>query len=365
MNTDRLLAATDGIETPVAVVDVEAMERNLDRMARISSAAGARLRPHAKTHKSPRIAARQLAHGAVGLTVATLTEAEVFAESGVNDILLAHPPAGEAKLNRLARLAQRLPRLAVSLDDVDLALQLPQGVAVLWEVDTGLARVGTKPGTATATAVASLVSRIGSKRFRGLLTHAGHAYRAVQPGARHHIAVDEIGGLLESTEALRALGIEVHELSVGSTPTAEYAPQLRGITELRPGTYVYGDANQVTLGSHRLEDCALAVVATVVSTPAPDRAVIDAGSKAISADRVVPSLDVYGLLISCPALRLERLSEEHGVLVSNAPTGLHVGARLVVVPAHACTTVNLHPEVLMVAADGAGSWDPVAARGWR
>ncbi len=365
MNLDRVLEAAAPFETPLAVVDVEVMERNLECMATIARAAGARLRPHAKTHKSPRVARRQLARGATGLTVATLKEAEVFADAGVDDLLIAHPPAGEGKLRRLAELAGRVKRLAVSLDDTELGSRLPSEVEVLWEVDTGLGRVGTQPGAPTAKAVARLIDHIGPGRVRGLLTHAGHAYRAVQPDARREVAQAEIGGLLESAQALRSLGIDVRELSVGSTPTAEFAPQLAGITEMRPGTYVYGDANQVTLGSQRLADCALAVIATVVSTPAADRAVIDAGSKAISADRLVPVLQGYGLILGRPALRLERLSEEHGVLLSDAPTDMRVGERVAVLPAHVCTTVNLHPQVLMTDLKGRGDWDPVAARGWR
>ena len=353
------LAATADLVTPVAVVSIHAMERNLDRMSALASAAGVDLRPHAKTHKSPTVALRQLAHGASGLTVATLREAEVFADAGIGDILVAHPPVGAPKRQRLAALAERVRRLAVSLDDPALAAGLPEAVEVMWEVDTGLHRVGTPPGEPTLRGVRELLRH--TSRFRGLLTHGGHAYA----GDRERAAREEWQGLVESAELLRREGIEVAELSVGSTPTAAFAGEAGkgGITEMRPGTYVYGDANQVRLGSHRLDDCALGVVATVVSVPAPDRRVLDAGSKSLSADLRAGGLAGYGIVAGYPDLVVERLSEEHAVVTGAA--GLGVGDRVLVVPAHACTTVNLHPEILFVGGPAEPWWDPVAARGWR
>jgi len=346
------------------VVDVAVMERNLAAMARLAASAGVRLRPHAKTHKTPLVARRQLEHGAAGLTVATLREAEVFAESGIDDLLLAHPPAGRAKLDRLARIGESVRRLAVSLDSLELAGTVPESVEVLWEVDTGLRRIGTPPGEATVEAVLRLVEGIGPARFRGLITHAGHAYAAARPEDREAVAAQEAVGLIETGAMLRARGIPVLELSVGSTPTAPYAGRFDGITEMRPGTYVFGDANQVTLGSQTLEDCALAVVGSVISTPARDRAVMDAGSKALSADLRVPGLDSFGIVLGREDLTVDRLHEEHAVIGGAGAGGLRIGDRLVIVPAHACTTVNLHPALLYVT-DREATWHPVEARGWR
>jgi len=346
------------------VVDVAVMERNLAAMARLAASAGVRLRPHAKTHKTPLVARRQLEHGAAGLTVATLREAEVFAESGIDDLLLAHPPAGRVKLDRLARLGESVRRLAVSLDSLELAGTVPESVEVLWEVDTGLRRIGTPPGEATVEAVLRLVEGIGPARFRGLITHAGHAYAAARPEDREAVAAQEAVGLIETGAMLRARGIPVLELSVGSTPTAPYAGRFDGITEMRPGTYVFGDANQVTLGSQTLEDCALAVVGSVVSTPARDRAVMDAGSKALSADLRVPGLDSFGIVLGREDLTVDRLHEEHAVIGGAGAGGLRIGDRLVIVPAHACTMVNLHPALLYVT-DREATWHPVEARGWR
>lgn len=363
MDAERVRAAADAVETPVAVVDVTAMESNLVAMRTRAAAVGVRLRPHAKTHKSAFVARRQLAHGAVGLTAATLTEAEVFAGAGVGDLLIAFPPVGQMKLHRLAALAERVGRLAVSTDSVEVATALPEWVDVLWEVDSGHHRVGTAPGEATVTGVTALVAAIGEARFRGLLTFPGHAYAVADRDELVRVAEAERRVMLETAAQLRAAGITVRELSVGSTPTATWIEA--GPTEMRPGSFVYGDAQQVVLGAMTLEACALGVVATVVSTPARDRAVIDAGSKALAADARLSLLRGYGMVVGREDLLLERLSEEHGMLV--APGGwtrLRVGDRIVVIPAHCCTTVNLHPAVLMVEA-GRAWWDPVAARGWQ
>jgi D-serine deaminase-like pyridoxal phosphate-dependent protein len=356
------VAADSG--TPVAVVDEAVMEANLRRMAEFATASGVRLRPHAKTHKSIEVARRQLALGATGLTVATLTEAETFAAAGVDEILIAHPTVGQVKLRRLGSLAARLGRLAVALDDVGIASTLPAQVDVMWEVDTGQHRIGTPSGEETVRAVAELVRAIGQSRFRGLITHGGHAYQAKDDVERRTAAAEEANGLLESAAMLRALGIEVRDLSIGSTPTVG-AHSLEGITEIRPGTYVYGDANQVTLGVMRLEDCALAVAACVVSTPAEDRAVIDAGSKALSADLRVPGMSGFGIVVDRPHLNVARLSEEHAVLTAAGATGLSVGDFVVIVPTHVCTVVNLHPEIAIFDGGGTVRWQTIEARGWR
>jgi len=364
MNVERILAATEDIITPVAVVDEEIVERNLARMAKLAADHNVKLRPHAKTHKSAYMAQRQMAHGAVGLTCATFTEAEVFADAGVEDLLIAHPPVGRPKLERLAVLAKRVKRLAVSLDDVGIAQSLPTRVEVLWEVDPGQHRIGTAPGEPTLKAVQELVRTIGPERFRGLITHGGHVYGATNQTERQRAADQETESISTTADMVRKAGIEVRELSVGSTPTAGLA--LRGgITEMRPGTYVYGDANQVVLGSQRLADCALAVVATVVSTPAADRAVVDAGSKALSADLRVAGLDGYGVVLGRHDLTVARFSEEHAVVTAAERTSLKIGDRVLILPSHACTVVNLHPALLLTSAGGETRFLDVDAHGWR
>jgi D-serine deaminase-like pyridoxal phosphate-dependent protein len=213
--------------------------------------------------------------------------------------------------------------------------------------------------------VKQLVDYVGIERFRGLLTFPGHVYRYPGVEGRRTIAHQEMALLQETAHLLREQQIEVRELSIGSTPTASFAPEVPQMTEMRPGCYVYGDTNQITLGSMSLDACAFGVVATVVSTPAPDRAVIDAGTKALSVDLLVPGLVGFGVVLNHPDLVLERLSEEHGVLISKTETHLHLGDRVIIIPVHCCTTVVLHEQVLMVSAEGIAIWDEVGARGWQ
>src|SRR2546427_11233248 len=201
MDVERILAATEDI-TPLAVVDDEADERNLARMAKLAADHNVKLRPHAKTHKSAYMAQRQMAHGAVGITCATFTEAEVFAEVGVEDLLIAHPPVGRPKLERLAALAARVTRLAVSLDDVGIARTLPPSVEVLWEVDPGQHRIGTLPGKPTVKAVEELIRAIGAARFRGLITHGGHVYAATNQRERQIAAEQENQAVTTTAEML-------------------------------------------------------------------------------------------------------------------------------------------------------------------
>ena len=365
MNADVLLTAAAAYTTPFAIVDQAVMRTNITAMQTLADKVGAGLRPHAKTHKSARVAQLQLQAGARGLTVATLREAEYFAQMGVEDLLLVHPPVGTPKETRLAALADRVSHLAVAVDSLEAALQVPKTVQLLWEVDTGHHRLGTLPGSPTVEAVRRLVDQVGIERFKGLLTFPGHVYGQRDREGQLAIAYQEIRLLQETADLLRRDQIEVRELSVGSTPTARFAAEVQHMTEMRPGVYVYGDANQVTLGSKSLDECALGVVATVVSTPTRDRAVIDAGTKALSVDARVSGLNSFGLVVDHPGLILERLSEEHGVVVSEAGTGLRIGDRLIVIPIHCCTTVNLHEQILMVSAAGIATWDETGARGWQ
>jgi D-serine deaminase-like pyridoxal phosphate-dependent protein len=366
MRVERMLAAAERFATPLAAVDVSAMEANLTAMQARAAALGWSLRPHAKTHKSAAVARRQVAHGARGLTAATLHEAEVVAAAGLDDLLLAHPPVGRAKRERLAALTPKLRRFAVSVDSLDAVRGLPAEVEVLWEIDSGQHRLGTPPGDASVAGVLQLIDVIGVERFRGLLTFPGHAYAAQGDGALDEVAAAEKEALLGTSDLLVARGVPVRELSLGSTPTmARHAAggEHTGV-EARPGVYVYGDAQQMALGTMTAEACALAVIATVVSTPDRRRAVIDAGSKALAADVSVAGLRGFGSVVGREDLLLERMSEEHGVLTATTPTGLSIGDRVAVIPAHCCTTINLHPAVLMVE-EASAWWDPVAARGWQ
>jgi D-serine deaminase-like pyridoxal phosphate-dependent protein len=354
------------LSTPSVLVDLDVLERNIARMARRSREAGVRLRPHAKTHKCPEIARLQRAAGAWGLSVAKVGEAEVFADAGFDDVFVAYPVVGEDKGRLLLALADR-GRLAVGADSAEGARTLAapfretgRSLDVLLKIDVGYGRVGVRPEQAVA--LARLIADLPGLRLRGVFTHAGHGYLA-----ETRVEVDEIacleGRRLAATAAdLRAAGLPVEEVSVGSTPTAALAMRVPGVTECRPGNYVFHDASQVALGTCGVEDCALTVVATVVSVSAPDRAVVDAGSKTLSSDPLRPRPGGYGQVLG-RASRIEKLSEEHGVIAVAEGESFRVGERVRILPNHACVVANLHDRLLGVSGDRVEAVLTVAARG--
>jgi D-serine deaminase-like pyridoxal phosphate-dependent protein len=342
------------LETPALVVDLDRLEANLARMAARARTAGVALRPHAKTHKCPPIGHRQLAAGAVGLTVATLGEAELFAAAGCPDLFIAYPLwAGGGRAARLRRLHERV-RLRVGIDGPEAAELLAaatRGAAgplpVLVEVDCGGRRTGVPVGAVAE--LAATCRRLGLE-VRGAFTHPGHAYTG--PDRVQAAAADERAALAGAGAALAGLVDGAPELSGGSSPTAlaGYGPGGRAgpaATEIRPGTYVFGDRQQMRLAGLPAGQVALVVAARVVSTPRPGEAVLDAGSKALSTDR--PAwLSGHGWLPDAPEAQLAAITEEHAV-VTGLARPVQVGDLLPVIPNHVCTAVNLGREVFVVA----------------
>jgi len=359
------------LETPALLVERSVLDRNLSAMQRWAASCGVALRPHAKTHKCPTIGRRQVELGAAGLTVATLAEAESMVEAGVTDLFLAYPPVGRWRLERLEGLLGRAT-VVVGVGSVEhvealarLGGELGHELPYRWEVDSGLGRLGTPPGAATVEAIAAALERPWT-RFAGLFTHAGHAYRAASAEEIEEIGRWEGGSLVETAELLRARGVPVDTISVGSTPTARSAARVAGVTEIRPGTYVYYDATQVALGVAEPEDCAQTVLATVVGRPAPDRVVVDAGTKALPPENPSGRVSGFGRVVGHPDLVLERLFEEHGVLrASTGRNDLPVGHRVRLVPNHACTTTNLHARLYLVDGDEIERALSIEARDWR
>lgn len=354
------------LETPRVLVDAGRLRRNVTRMAEAARAAGVRLRPHAKTHKIPEVGRLQLQAGAAGLSVAKASEAEVFAAAGAADLFIAFPVVGSDKGRRLVALSERV-RLAVGVDSVEGARTLAapfvdagRRLDVLVKVDVGFHRVGVRP--ADAPLLALRLAETNGLRVRGVFTHAGHAYLQDSPGAVAAVGEQEGRLLAEAAEAVRAKGVALEEVSVGSTPTARSAMSQAGVTECRPGNYVYLDASQVALGTCAEEDCALTVLATVVSVPEPGRAVLDAGSKTLSSDPLRPRGDGFGLLLGTRS-RLSRLSEEHGVVAVAEGDSFRVGQKVRVLPNHACVVSNLHDRVTVVSGEDVVDEWTVAARG--
>ena len=348
----RLPDRLDSVPTPALVIERAKLRRNIDDMAARARGAGVALWPHGKTHKCAEIAELQRAAGAAGLTVATLTEAEYFSAAGFTDILLAYPPVGQWRLARLAALATQA-NVRVVLDDV----QVLEGLIVacrsagaripyLWEVDSGAGRLGTPPGRPTADA---LLRAPGSDEcpFDGLMTFGGHAYGALDDADLDRCAEDERAALTASAEALAGGGVDARTRSAGTTPTAHRLRPGPAFTELRPGNYVFYDATQVALGLVERDRCALSVRATVVGRPADDRVILDAGSKALAAERLTPRADGFGFVVGHPGLRVERLYEQHAIVASDQPCRLAIGERVDVVPNHACAATNLHRQALI------------------
>lgn len=360
----------DAVTTPALIVERDRLVRNVAEMAARAKSLGVALRPHAKTHKSPAIAALQREHGAAGLTVATLTEAEGFAAEGVEDLLLTAPPVGDWRLTRLIALARRV-RIRVAVDGAEAVAGLEEAcrrggirVGYLWEVDCGVGRFGTPPGAATAEHIARADEHATHASFDGLLTFGGHAYGASDGDGIAAAARDEHDAISETVSALADRGIDVAVRSVGSTPTSHAMQSGDGITEIRPGNYVFYDATQAALGVVAPERCALSVLATVTSRPTADRLILDSGSKALAAERLSTLTPGFGMIEGHPGLRVDRLYEEQAIVHSDAPCDIPVGARVRVVPNHACAAANLHSEMLVVQHGTVVDVWPVATREW-
>jgi D-serine deaminase-like pyridoxal phosphate-dependent protein len=369
------------LPTPSVLIERQRLVGNLDRMQAAASARGIRLRPHAKTHKSPRIAAWQIERGAVGITCAKLGEAEVFAAAGIKDIRLAYP-IHPLNASRLIPLLDRT-RLSFIVDHPliargwSMAMEAAgREVDVLVKIDVGFHRCGIDPNGESPVTFLKEVAALPGLRLKGVLAHAGHGYHASSPEDLREIAKTEARTLRDLVERARRDGIFIEEVSAGATPTARFSLEQEGLTEYRPGNYVFFDRTQVGLGAATLDDCALTVLATVVSKPAPDRIILDCGSKTLSSDaaRGFGPIQGHGAVFRDPVLRpgarpdpdliVERLSEEHAtVRAARGTTPLEPGDRVRVLPNHACVVSNLVDQVWLVDQHEMIEVLPIAARG--
>lgn len=343
------------LPTPALLVDLNVLERNLARMQARCDALGVTLRPHVKTHKCVEIGRMQRDLGARGITVATLEEARAFGDAGFDDITWAFPVI-PGRIGEARAIAERSTlRLLVDSRAAIEALERNGFPFHVWlEVDSGDHRSGVDPASDTALELARALADSARLLFDGILTHAGHTYRAADEAARRAVAAEERDAVIGLANRLRDLGIEVGGVSVGSTPGMTAVDHLRGVTEARPGNYAYFDATQVALGACEAADCALTVWASVVSS-APDHAVIDAGALALSKDvgpsGGPPSMGRLFAEYERGRLREERLvslSQEHGVV--GGP--LEVGSRVRILPNHSCLTNACFDRVHAVRGEG-------------
>ena len=358
------------LDTPAILIDLDVVSRNLDWMQKKADSHGIDLRPHIKTHKIPDLALMQTRMGARGITVAKISEAEVMAKAGIDDIFIANQIVTEEKLNRLAALAKRV-KLYVGLDSLAAARRLSEifsaaGLAIdyLIEIDSGLKRCGVLPGV-DAMEFFQTVGTLPALKFKGIFTHAGQVYGAGSIKEVEDVSRLESTVMADTANGLQDLGVLPETVSVGSTPTIKVWQGHRGINEIRPGNYIFNDVMQVALGVAKPEDCALTVMATVISRPTKQRAVIDAGSKVFALDKGVHGKDMmsgFGMVLGKKAI-LARLSEEHGVMSVHANEDLEVGDIVRIIPNHACTVVNLFDKAYGIKGSEIVEEFKIAARG--
>jgi D-serine deaminase-like pyridoxal phosphate-dependent protein len=354
------------LDTPALVVDLDRLEANIARMAAVARQGDKALRPHTKTHKTPEIARMQVSAGARGITVAKLGEAEVMADHGFDDIFIANQIVGPIKLQRLTDLAKRA-RIIVGVDDVGVTQSMAEAahragvqIGLRIEVDTGIRRAGVR-SIDEAVALGKAIAGMSEVRLDGIFTYEGHA-NAGGPEERERTCRSAAAYLRDVAAALGDCGIDPGNLSVGSTAGAPIMATEPGISELRAGVYVVNDCGQMARGA-RFEDCALTVIATVVSRPDDSTAIIDAGTKSLSGDKGVEG-SRHGRLMEDSDTVFDWANEEHGHLdLTRTAFRPRIGDRVRIVPFHACTAVNMHD--VMHAARGErveASWK-IAGRG--
>jgi D-serine deaminase-like pyridoxal phosphate-dependent protein len=360
------------IPTPAMVVDLDKLRRNIDEMADRAREAGMDLRPHIKTHKTPIISHMQVRAGAVGITCAKLGEAEVMAAAGIEDIFLAYPIVGPDKVERLLNLARWIPKISTAVDTLeaaralsDAAVERGQRIDVLVDVECGYKRTGVTLGEPLVELTRAIVGSMPGLRYVGLMVMAGYVYKELDPDKQ--LAAERRGAkyATDGAELLRSKGIESEIISVGSTPGAKYMHQVEGVTEYRPGAYVFGDVINADLGAHTLDEMALTVLTSVVSVPAPTHFIVDAGTKALTnaASKTTPG---RGPLVQMPGLAVSWLCEEHGMVdLTSGTAPPPLGAKLDILPNYVSDVVNLGDKLWVVQGDDVvGEWD-ILARGKR
>lgn len=333
------------LDTPALIVDLDIMERNLQRVQDYCNLHGLRLRPHTKTHKSIEIGRRQLALGAVGLTVAKTSEAEEMLGAQPRDLLVAYPVIGEQKARRLASIAA-MTRLTVAIDSLLGAQQLSAAaaaanvrIAFLTEIDVGLGRVGVTPEEAVALTLEA--QKLPNLDWRGVNFYPGH----IKSQDAEKLA--SLATLVAHIRAcFSAAGLTAEIVSGGSTPTLFHSHQIPGITEIRPGTYIFNDLNTVASGACSLENCAASVLVTVVSRAREGHMIIDGGSKTFSSDKLSSGGPGHGRLVAAPGALFHKMNEEHGFVdLTNAERTFEIGDKVSIIPNHICVVVNLHEYV--------------------
>lgn len=351
------------VATPGLVLDLDVFDRNLDEMAAIARSAGVELWPHAKTHRMARAGQHEIAHGAAGLCVAKLGEAEAFAAAGIKRLFVANPIVGDDKAERALALHRRV-ELTLATDTPDAAAGIGRVFAAIGEkarfmlaIDLGLGREGVR--IENAARIAAAIHALPGVELVGIYTHEGTTYGATDEADLKRRAIAAGEAMVAAATAIRAAGVPLPIVSMGASASAREVAHVPGVTQIRPGIFAFNDVGQIALGNATLETTAIRVIATVTSHPDPDRACIDAGSKSLSTDLVPAAahreeFPGLGLIVNAPGWVIERMSEEHGWLRwhgKGAPTALPVGTRLEIVPNHVCMAFVMLRRASVVRSD--------------
>jgi len=376
------------VDTPSLIVNLEILQKNIVRMAEFAKTAGVKLRPMTKTHKCPAISHLQLKAGATGIQVAKLSEGEVMEAAGIKDIFISNQVVGTQKIDRLLRLARKA-KIRIAVDGIENAGEISQlaeargmKIDTLLDIDTGIKRTGVLP-RGPALEPAKEIVKLPGLNLMGIYTHEGVVYRARSKEELQEIATRAARDMVETADSLRENGIGIEEVSLGSTPGAKITAKVKGVTEIRPGAYVFNDMQQLSLGVCSEEDLALSLLTSVISIPADDRAICDAGSKAAGPDSctfgaftpssVRPKIDQVSRLGLVRTLDGEilrdvifdsRIGEEYGLLqAKNCHELFKVGDKIEIIPLHCCGMVFLHDEIVGIRDDGVEVIWPISARG--
>lgn len=343
------------IDTPALLIIEDRMDRNILHMQTLADENYSWLRPHIKTHKSVDIAQRQITLGAPGITTAKLSEAEIMFESGINDIFIANQITHPLKINRLKMLHAQC-RVIIGIDnEKQIALLRPafektiRPLEVRIEIDSGFHRCGVREKKALLDLARKILVEPWLS-LEGIFTHAGQIYSATSEESVAKIGKAEGEAAAEAHAYLHKKGIEIQTVSVGSTPSVKYAVRNDTVNEIRPGNYVFYDGIQLALGSTRAESCSLFVLATVISQPKKNNIIVDTGSKALGLDRGAHSAQLisgYGTPVNIEA-KIERLSEEHGILKLKKAEPVELGSPVIILPNHACAVANLFEKYYLI-----------------
>lgn len=366
-----LISRYSQLDTPALIVDFDIVKRNLAAMQEKADAFGVRLRPHTKTHKMPEMARLQIEMGACGITVAKVGEAEVMAARGLKDIFIANEIVGQSKIERIQQLSRRC-KIRLGVDQPVQVDQLQEvfrdeeaPVEVLIEVEVGENRSGVISDEQLA-ALAQHIQKQSKVVLKGVFSHEGHSYRAASVEHCRRICLDAQVRTLQAAQVVRDQGADIDTVSIGSTPSLLHSEIIAGITEIRPGTYIFMDVGQGTAVSD-YGRCAATVLATVISLPTADRIVLDTGAKALTMQQRSGGIcdsPGFGLVKNSANVRLSGLYDEHGLIRDEElRKKLEVGNKLEIIPNHICPVCNLYDTAYLVSDGQVIRQIPIEGRG--